>query len=1694
MASKQFLEKAYLAYFGRPVDPTGLRDFQNSTEAEVEAAFSASPESKALYGDTFGPIQINAIYNVLFGRDAEPAGVAYWVHQVELGLLTPAGAALGIMAGAQNSDVTAVENKLAASALFTSALDTPAEMQGYSGAAAAAVARDFLGHVNAMPATDAQVTAAVAYSTGVASIVLTADASVNEGNTVIFHLDTINAAPGSVYAYTLSGVNAADVVGGQLTGSVTLDSLGKAVVAVNLVADHLTEGAETLTLSVAGQSAAVTVNDTSLTPPQVLTTSVSDVINAQPTDDVILGQVTDTSQPTAANTLNASDVIHGGAGADKLLITADGGSPIVSGFTMDGVETLEVRSYTTEAGVTLGLINVTDLETVKSTNSTGNIALTEVQNLVTLDLSGVGGDSINVDVVYSPDAVIGSSDRQAINLNRFVGEILVGDASRNGIESVDITTAGGASDIYLGSNALANITVGGDADLTLAAYDSDLTSVSADGFTHNLTLSASLTTDSTVSTGSGNDILDLDVYGAVSGVARSLLGGTTSVNAGEGKNEVTITEHEGDAHVGTINVIAGAGADIIHVVGLEGGRTSVVVDAGAGSNNIEVGVASNWTGNFSGGSDSAHFADSVTVTTLGGDDTIAIAQTNTVIVNAGDGANDVMIGDVTDDAEIIGGAGVDSVTTGDVGGLLTATLGAGNNILNTTAGSVNDATVTTLGGNDSVHMGLVVNSITADLGDGDNTFVLDSVAFGTPGTVVSVTTGSGVDMIDLSGTGDFYGEAGDIGTLTVNTGAGDDTVKLGSNGLQVWDYQGETGYVAAGYSINGGEGNNTLVAKHLQHNIDAVNSFANVHNFQTLQITRDVSGSLDGVLTGANATGIVNYILDGQIDDDLALINVNNNVNVVVNDGTDNYDLTLSVDSAISTGTAATLTHNAAYSGSSDWFDRVRFDNIETLTVNANTADSVANSSTLGLGDSSVFADQLKTLNINGDETVQIYADSDSFGSLTTVNAGTMTGDLTLDLDGVTHAATGVTITTGSGSDDITTGYGKITIDAGEGNNLIHADSGGGDVIVTAGNGDNDVTVWAGDDKTITVTLGNGDNSVEGDESIHTTVTAGNGSNQVDVGGGGVGTLDTVTLGDNSIVDGVSNGNNSVLSYSANSVITTGSGRDFIRLYNSGFSEVHAGAGDDSIRMDAIELTAADILDGGAGDDTLTLVGSLGTQDDAFFRQWNSVENLVLDGNANNLTLGFIANNDAGLKSITLSSSGSGDTLNLTTDFTGPLSVTLGNGADTINVAATGGPSRLDVYALASQLDASGSGDALHGGNGASDTLHIVADSGGADLSALRGGFENVVVDNTDNLGFLTVLYTSGVVNNNEALKVDASGVDNASIFALVDTFGGDNSYDVTGGKGANYIDLHKNGGASNTIDLTGSTLMGADNGQSYTFVDPVSSAPITSVSFHNFVSTSALSETNTIKLADGNNLVGTLGSVSNSVTGGNGTTAIRIGSAGSTDSVTLGNGDNYVQSVGGSLSKLTATVGNGSNSILGGAGDDVITAGNGTNHINGAAGDDVITVGNGMNFINGGAGADTINLGTGTRTGGNTVIYGANSDSSGLAVDTITGFHGGTGLYHDVIDLSAVVAASGGGSVVFLGNVANATIANTALLDITVGGFSGTNLQVIYVTGEHTLYADYNDNGVIDTGDMAINLVGLAGTLSQANFATVIS
>ena len=67
-------------------------------------------------------------------------------------------------------------------------------------------------------------------------------ATVNEGAVAKFSVSTTGIEVGTSIEYTLSGIQASDIVGGELSGSAVIGVNGKASISVPIAADQLTEG------------------------------------------------------------------------------------------------------------------------------------------------------------------------------------------------------------------------------------------------------------------------------------------------------------------------------------------------------------------------------------------------------------------------------------------------------------------------------------------------------------------------------------------------------------------------------------------------------------------------------------------------------------------------------------------------------------------------------------------------------------------------------------------------------------------------------------------------------------------------------------------------------------------------------------------------------------------------------------------------------------------------------------------------------------------------------------------------------------------------------------------------------------------------------------------------------------------------------------------------------------------------------------------------------------------------------------------------------------------------------------------------------------------------------------------------------------------------------------------------------------
>lgn len=83
---------------------------------------------------------------------------------------------------------------------------------------------------------------------------------INEGTSITFTLTTIGVANGVVVPYAITGVSAADISGGALVGSFTVNASGVGTSTVATVSNDGDSGDETLTITLTGITPTVSVS------------------------------------------------------------------------------------------------------------------------------------------------------------------------------------------------------------------------------------------------------------------------------------------------------------------------------------------------------------------------------------------------------------------------------------------------------------------------------------------------------------------------------------------------------------------------------------------------------------------------------------------------------------------------------------------------------------------------------------------------------------------------------------------------------------------------------------------------------------------------------------------------------------------------------------------------------------------------------------------------------------------------------------------------------------------------------------------------------------------------------------------------------------------------------------------------------------------------------------------------------------------------------------------------------------------------------------------------------------------------------------------------------------------------------------------------------------------------------------------
>ncbi|HIH2291366.1 TPA: beta strand repeat-containing protein, partial [Campylobacter fetus] len=220
----------------------------------------------------------------------------------------------------------------------------------------------------------------------------------------------------------------------------------------------------------------------------------------------------------AESTLNPGDKIDGGAGNDVLKVDLKNN---FKGLKDDGyIKNIEKLSLTNSSvsNRTFDAKGIDGLQTVALSGEKG-ISVTNLANIVDVEVNGFKGTNFNVDSIYADKVLDGSADVQNLKVNGVGAKGASVAITADKIETLNLNTTGSQSFV---SADVASISVKGNANLSLAT-GAKTTTLDASSF--GGALDADLSTSASVTSikgGNGNDkitIKDVAVNVAIDGGA-----------------------------------------------------------------------------------------------------------------------------------------------------------------------------------------------------------------------------------------------------------------------------------------------------------------------------------------------------------------------------------------------------------------------------------------------------------------------------------------------------------------------------------------------------------------------------------------------------------------------------------------------------------------------------------------------------------------------------------------------------------------------------------------------------------------------------------------------------------------------------------------------------------------------------------------------------------------------------------------------------------------------------------------------------------------------------------------------------------------------------------------------------------------------------------------------------------------------
>jgi Ca2+-binding RTX toxin-like protein len=1300
--------------------------------------------------------------------------------------------------------------------------------------------------------------------------------------------------------------------------------------------------------------------------------------------------------------LNAGDKLNGGAGRDHIFLNGDYSAGLV--LNADTITNIEVMSLVgghsynltmNDGNVAAGRSFLVKAESLGAANSLtfdgsaetdghlyvvggkGNDTIIGGQQADRIHLEEGGTDTAQGgggnDVFY-----LGSNLTASDQIDGGTGSDTVVATGFGGSNSITFTstTISGVEDLVLGSASNLSITTNDGTVAAGATMTFDASRVN--GFSFD----GSAETDGRLNIigGTGNDNLtggaNADTFHLEQGGADSALGG--------GGND---TFYLGSAFTAQDTIGGGAGTDTVILAGT--GTPSVTFSSTTmtGVEKLVLGSGHSYTLTTDDATVGAGQALTVDGSHLLAANALVFngsAETDGSFVILGGRGNDVLTGGANIDTFHLENGGADTVQGGGgndrifMGASLTAADqidgGAGTDmvVLNgATAVTFNATTITNVEQISLVaghSYSLTTNDATVAAGhlltvNGSTLGATDTLTFDgsaeSDGTF-AITDGAGNDVLTGGAQADTFTVTGG-GNDTVHGGGGNDTINVG------------TAFTAAD-AIDGGAGTDLVKVAGGGTFVFGASTITNVEQLEldsgSYNLTTVDANVAAGATLTVNAAGVGagnTLTFDGSAETDGSFAIIGGPGDNILTGGalSDTFDLSAGgTDTVHGGGGNDTITMAA------------------TLTA-ADTIDGGAGTDTLSLNGDYSAALVFGATTMTNVETLSL-ATGHSYNLV--LNDGNVAAGATLTVDGSALAGSDSLIVDGSaetdGSFNFIAGAGAVNHLKGGGGadtfNLTGVNSladtqalgnGGNDTFAFAGNFNSSSQVIDGGAGTNTLSLNGTYSSVSlsgNIDNIQTVSFAGGHSYtgvtvSGDVAGGGTLTLDATALqsGDAFGLDASASSDPIVLNAGDGTYTVTGTGQA------------------DQFNMGA-HFGAADSINGGAGNDTLSLNGDYSAGLTFGAATMTNVESIVLTaGHSYNLTT-----NDAtvaALATLTVDASGLSATDSLTFDGSaetdGSFAITGGAG----NEVLTGG-ANADTFHLES-----GGVDTVHGGGGA-DHIFLGAaltasdqiDGGaGTDTLILNGGatvtFNATTVTNVEQLNLLAGHSYSLTTNNatvaaGQTLTVDASALGAGNGLAFDGSAETDGSFAITGGAGN---DVLTGGALADTFDISNGGVDtvhgGAGNdtftlGAAFTAADTIdggagSDTLVLNGDYSAGVTMNATTMTNveTIQLTAGQSYK--LTTVDANVAAG---------------ATLLVNSTN----VGNSLIFDGSAETDGKFVIFGTAGDDVITGGagndnitvrlGGTDTVHAGAGDDTISLAasfKAADVIDGGTGSDTISL-----------------------------------------------------------------------------------------------------------------------------------